>query len=161
MVTEYISGIRLFDTLSTSGTPITGTQIINVTKNGGAGSGDQENGWNLIGNPYPSTIDWNRLSVSDKNNIENSIWIFNQTAGNYESSGASGTLGVDNQIASCQAFWVHATASNGSVTINESDKVNDDKAFIRSFVVTEDLKINLSGNINSYFDELVIRRNDS
>ena len=77
----------------------------NVTQNGGAGSGDQENGWNLIGNPYPSTIDWNRLSVSDKNNIENSIWIFNQTAGNYGVwNGASGTLGVDNQIASLKHF---------------------------------------------------------
>lgn len=149
-------------TLTTSGTPNTGTQVINVTQNGGAGNADQENGWNLIGNPYASTVDWNKLSVSDKNNIESSIWIFNQTSGNYGVwNGSSGTLGVDNQIASSQAFWVHATSSNGSVTFNEEDKVNDDKAFIRSHPVTEHLTVNLTSNINSFFDELVISRLDS
>lgn len=149
-------------TLTTSGSPNTGTQIINVTQNGGGGNADQQNGWNLIGNPYPCTIDWSKLSSGDRNNIENSIWIFNQTSGNYGVwNGSSGTLGVDNKIASSQAFWVHATSNTGSVTFNEEDKIIDDKAFIKSFQMTEEIKIRLSGDINSYYDEVAIKRLDS
>ena len=50
---------------------------ISVDATWGAGTGDDQNGWNLIGNPYPCTVDWDLLSSGDKNNIEDAIWIWN------------------------------------------------------------------------------------
>ncbi|MBG15665.1 MAG: hypothetical protein CL853_04860 [Crocinitomicaceae bacterium] len=143
-------------TLSVTGLPYTGTQTINVTQNGGAGSGDDQNGWNLIGNPYPCTIDWDLVS---KSGIEDAIWTWNATAGNYGLyfSGI-GTNDVTNEIAHSQAFWVKGIQANGSVTINEDDKVRTDKPFVKSFSSSNDMHVFLTGDQNSYSDELIVRR---
>ncbi len=37
-------------------------------------------GWNLVGNPYPASIDWTLLNNT---NLEDAFWIWNQDFGNY------------------------------------------------------------------------------
>ncbi len=160
--TSFNNGHRIYTgptttgVLSVKGAPNKNSQIANVTF---SGANPLEDGWNLIGNPYPCTIDWNSLT---KNNIDNTVWIWNGTAGNYGlylGGAASGTNGVDNEIAHSQAFWVHATAITGSVIFSESDKIRSDKAFVKSNSSEEYVRIKLSGAVNSYYDEAIIAFN--
>ncbi|MEA3452098.1 MAG: T9SS type A sorting domain-containing protein, partial [Bacteroidota bacterium] len=57
-----------------SGTLNTGDIDVSLSKS--------NNGLNLIGNPYPSAIDFDRINLSE--NIQSSIYIFNPISNNYE-----------------------------------------------------------------------------
>ena len=77
-------------------------------------------GFNLVGNPYPSPIDWDAVSGWTKTNIDNAIYFFNATAGTDEYAGVyssyvngTGTGGSANLIPSMQGFFVHVTGSSG------------------------------------------------
>ncbi|MDB4710953.1 hypothetical protein OAF16_04410, partial [Flavobacteriales bacterium] len=143
-------------TLSVTGNPYKNSQVIPVTQTGGAGSGDDQNGWNLLGNPYPCTIDWDLVT---KSGIEDAVWIWNATDGQYGLHWSGGSSnGVTNEIAHSQAFWVKAISSTGSITINEDDKVRTDKAFVKTYNPSDDMHVYLTGNINDYKDELIVRR---
>lgn len=145
--------------LSVSGTPVQGPQSISVS-NGFLPATDQD-GWNLIGNPYPCSVNWNLLSGTDKAAIDDIIYIWNATAGNYGSyvgGAASGTNNVDSVIAHSQAFWVHATSASGTIDFNESDKVITDKSFVRSSTTLPDnwLRVKMSSTMNTYSDEVMM-----
>jgi len=72
-------------------------------------------GWNLIGNPYPSQISWNTLSL---NNVDPYFYAFNTVSGSYE-------IFLTNQyVASGQAFFVQATGTSPSITFTENNKVS-------------------------------------
>lgn len=93
-----------------------------------------DDGWNLVGNPYPCPIDWNAfhgngrlldtINGTDYTNIESSIWVFNPLTGNYRFYNAvagAGTL-VDGIIGVGQAFWVKASGPSPSMTMRENYK---------------------------------------
>ena len=107
-------------------------------------------GFNLVGNPYPSPIDWNASSGWTKTNIDNAIYFFNasvdggnsgandslQYQGTYYSyvGGVSTGGGATNIIPSMQGFFVHVTDGtypiSGSLGVNNPVRIND---FITSF----------------------------
>ncbi|HZL10435.1 MAG TPA: GEVED domain-containing protein [Prolixibacteraceae bacterium] len=79
-------------------------------------------GFNLVGNPYPSPIDWNAPEGWTKSNIDDAIYFFNpgitdQYTGVYSSyvNGVETGNGT-NLIASMQGFFVHVT--NGSYPVS-------------------------------------------
>ena len=93
-------------------------------------------GFNLIGNPYPSPIDWNASSGWTKTNIDNAIYFFDsasnsQYTGTYSSyiNGVSSDGIANNIIASMQGFFVHVSPGSypvtGTLTINNSARVNE------------------------------------
>ena len=69
-------------------------------------------GWNLVGNPYPCAIDW---SLITKTNITPFYYIYNPSSASY-------TVSSSGKIESGQAFFVQATASGASLVFNESSK---------------------------------------
>jgi hypothetical protein len=72
-------------------------------------------GWNLVGNPTPSTIDWNASSGWTKTNMDASIYIWDSDDSTYETwNGTTGNLG-SGLIAPFQAFWVKANANSPSL----------------------------------------------
>ena len=92
-------------------------------------------GFNLVGNPYPSPIDWNAVTGWTKTNIDNAIYFFNsgstdQYTGVYSSyiNGVS-TGNGNNIIASMQGFFVHVSDGtypvNGSLGATNSVRTND------------------------------------
>ena len=106
------------------------TMPITYTAGGGIG-------WNLVGNPYPCTIDWDLVkaqgSTSDYNNISDAIYIWHPLNTNYNSGGytsyvsgiGSGTPNVGTRyISSSQGFMVKATGSSPVLKIYESHKVS-------------------------------------
>lgn len=103
--------------------------IRGVVNNGSVSSGPLYNhnqpytlGFNLVGNPYPSPIDWNAASGWTKTNIDNALYYFNpgstdQYTGTYTTyiNGVSSDGVASNVIPSMQAFFVHV--SNGSYPV--------------------------------------------
>jgi hypothetical protein len=106
------------------------TGTINLPLNYTNSGSSTDDGWNMVGNPYPSSIDWNtgitRVAVDD------AIYIWNPDLGQYASyvNGIS-TNGGSNKIASSQAFWVHATSALKSVQVTEGSKITEDAPFLK------------------------------
>jgi len=83
-------------------------------------------GFNLVGNPYPSSIDWSVATGWTRSNLVASgggydMWIWNPSAGNYgtcNSNSGSGTNGVTSYIAPMQGYFVRAASAGNLVTGN-------------------------------------------
>ena len=84
-------------------------------------------GFNLVGNPYPSSIDWQAASGWDRTKLEVSgggsdMWIWNPTANNYgvfNSASGVGTNSISRYIAPMQGYFVKA-ANNGNLIFDNS-----------------------------------------
>ena len=96
-------------------------------------------GFNLVGNPYPSPVDWDAAAGWSRTNIDNAIYFFNagttsQYKGTYSSyiNGISSDGTAGNIIAAMQGFFVHV--SNGSypvtagLSVNNGARVNNSSA---------------------------------
>lgn len=106
-------------TLSATGTITTGNFNYTVTYNSSNGEG-----WNLVGNPYPSAIDWNAASWT-KTNLDASIWIYRPSNDQFAVyNGVTGTNGGSNVIASGQAFFVKANAASPALVATEGVKTS-------------------------------------
>jgi hypothetical protein len=88
-------------------------------------------GYNLVGNPYASSIDWNTYSTTNPAagiyapNVLNTIYIYNEVSKAYATySGGIGVNGGSNIIPSGQGFFVKADTTNASLTFNEAAKTN-------------------------------------
>ncbi|NQT62804.1 MAG: DUF2341 domain-containing protein [Candidatus Marinimicrobia bacterium] len=84
-----------------------------------------DTGWNLVGNPFAATIDWD-VAGWTKTNMDNVIYIWDHTAnsgaGAYLTwNGTSGSLG-DGLIPPFQGFWVKANAGSPSLRVPKSAK---------------------------------------
>lgn len=95
--------------------------------------GVSHDGWNLVGNPYPAPINWNTSGWNYSANIDPVIYV-PDVGGNvfmtYNRSTGTGSLPNGN-IAMGQAFWVHASGANPSLTVRESAKSNLSSTFYR------------------------------
>jgi hypothetical protein len=86
------------------------------------GSNSALYGYNLVGNPYPSALDW-ESSAWATNNISSVMAISDNSSGSlvyryYDNTDFSG----DDFIALGQAFWVRATGASPSLTFSEDVK---------------------------------------
>ena len=104
--------------ISFEGTP-NASHTHNLGYASNAATGGSGDGWNLIGNPYPATIDWSTVSLTNVNNAIY-IWDPNTELYRYYVSGTapSGTYigsSISAFIPPMQSFWVQATASGASI----------------------------------------------
>jgi len=138
-----------------------GTIISNLSLTSGIYSG-----WNFIGNPYASAINWNigsgfsRNMLDDAGSGQRAFWIWNPISGNYGtyiSNGTSGTNGVSNFIASMQGFWVKASYS-GNFSVNNSAREHSSQPWLKSNTAVENsIRLKLIAIENTFSDELIIR----
>lgn len=79
--------------------------VLNRTENGKA-----SRGFNLVGNPYPSYLDWVQAS-SNSSNLGTTMWYRTKSPGyvfaTYNSAGGANTNGATQFIPPMQAFWVY------------------------------------------------------
>jgi hypothetical protein len=93
-------------------------------------SGLANDGWNLVGNPYPSDYNWNAYydAASNYSNIDPTIYIYDPLANGYVSYNAVSNTGTGTLssgiIPQGSAFWVKANASSPSMTFVETYKTN-------------------------------------
>ncbi len=84
-----------------------------------------DDGWNLVGNPYPSAIDFNSASGWMKTNIDAAIYFRDNgsTPERFASwNGEVGTNGGTGIIPTGQGFWVKASGANPELRANENVK---------------------------------------
>lgn len=116
-------------------------------------------GWNLIGNPYPASIDWaSQDGWSRSGDVSNTFAIRDNAAGRFHySDGEIGDL-EEPVIASGQSFWIRTSAPNPYVVINELAKVNTAGEFFRKPInsVLDYLKITIRGN--GHHDNVYLRK---
>lgn len=127
-------------------------------------------GFNLIGNPYPSSIDWKSNTGWNRDDLILSaggydMWIFNPASNNYgvyNSLGDAGTNGVTQFIPPTQGYFVRA-ASNGNITTSNAVRVNNGASnwlktgrTKKKKIEINRLKIRIGSNDGNGFDEVLI-----
>jgi hypothetical protein len=114
-------------------------------------------GWNLLGNPFPSTLEWN--SNWTKSKIDATVYVFDGTqylTWNYN-LGGYGTMG-NGRLPSTQGFWVKANASSPSITIPNSERLHTSQQFYKDAeLLSNVLKLKVTGK--NYSDEVLIHFN--
>lgn len=121
-------------------------------------SGNAANdGWNLVGNPFPSSVDWNSAGWT-KTNLENTIYTTDNGSGGVFATwnGLIGTNGGSQYIATAQAFWVRTDGLGTPVlTANENVKSSGTQTkFFRQKALENVLRITLKKGMAT--DETVI-----
>jgi predicted esterase len=90
---------------------------------------DPETGWNLLGNPYATPIEWNHTADWTKTDIYNFVYVrdndYNNGQGRYliwngVSTGDAEFSGI---ISSGQSFWVRSLATTPALSVTENAKV--------------------------------------
>jgi hypothetical protein len=154
-----VSGAYNHNTASVSSGTLTNTpSTIPIAK-------PSSDGWNLLGNPYPSTVDWNASSGLTKTGIDNAIYMWDGRTNRYVSyvSGV-GTNGGTQYIGSMQGFFVKVTASGGtgSLTMTNSSRVTSTLRDVwRTENTDEDKILRLTVSDGTLNDETVIRFNNA
>ncbi|MBM3435605.1 MAG: hypothetical protein FJY07_05225 [Bacteroidetes bacterium] len=102
----------------------TGGQNMSLTRN--------NQGWNAVGNPYPSAIDWDAASGWTKTNVANATYVEN--AGLWASYIAgAGTNGGSRYISPGQGFFVECTDAGGGTLAMTKDVRTLTKTFPRNW----------------------------
>ncbi len=121
-------------------------------------------GYNFVGNPFTSAIDWDATSGWTKTNLENAIYLYHN--GNWVTYiGSAGTNGGSSHIAMNQGFFVQVTDNGGSYpeygTLKMTDDVcvHNDVAFMKT-TANNVMLLRLQIQKDSLTDETVIRLRD-
>ena len=80
-------------------------------------------GWNHLGNPYPSTIDWNSAGWT-KTGLDNAVYYWDPRNDRFSAYVAGiGTNGATQYIGSMQGFFVKVTTSGGTGSLSMTNAV--------------------------------------
>jgi hypothetical protein len=121
-----------------SGVTNTGNKSIAFTQAG--------DGWNLVGNPYPSVLDWDEVSIPGQ--LNGAIYLFDPATGAYKYYifGGGGSNTTTQFIPSGQGFFVRATGGAGTLALDNSDRTHGGQSFYKSDEANQMLLIKATGN---------------
>ncbi len=89
-----------------------------------------DRGFNLVGNPFPSSLDWD-IGSWENNNTTSIAYVWNN--GNYLSRNSIGEGSLTNGIIPAgQGFFVQASATNASITIPQDARVLYNQIFYKN-----------------------------
>ena len=141
-------------TLSVTGTYPANSVSIATTKT----NSNTNSGFNLVGNPYPATIDWN--AVTKGTDISATYTTYNPSSGAYvEWNGSTGD--ASRYIASGQAFFVQQTGATGGITIAEANKVTNAAGNFFRNKLTDHLKVSMTYDSANYDAAFIHFREDA
>jgi len=169
----YVSSATLTTgPVSFNGVLNSGTVIIPLTRT----SGKTKEGFNLVGNPYPSYLDWSKVDATSSK-ILSSVWFRTQTDANvytfdtYNGKGnVSTNLGatkVTNLIPPMQAFWVRVKQgeTGGTLTFTNAMRSHADytantfKAPVTKTQAQQLLRLEVSNGV--YKDQTLVYFNEN
>ena len=141
-------------TLSVTGTYPASSVIIATTKT----NAFTNSGYNLVGNPYPATIDWN--AVTKGANISATYTTYNPSSNSYvQWNGSTGD--ATRYIASGQAFFVQQTGATGGITIAEANKVTNAAGNFFRNKLSDHLKVSMTYDSANYDAAFIHFREDA
>ncbi len=154
----------LVDYTGTGGELNTGSYTIGVTTTNSTPTEiAAHKGWNLVGNPYPSPVDWQASSGWSKSNINDAkyIWDGDNTIYTIWLGGGApiGINGGTQYIPSNQGFWVQAV-SNGNFGIGNATRtgfITGTPDFYKSQEVFDYPILSLIAKNEIHSDEAIIR----
>ncbi|MCK7489186.1 MAG: hypothetical protein MZU79_02270 [Anaerotruncus sp.] len=111
-------------TKSFSGQMFGGNQSLPVTYT--VSGGATEDGWNLVGNPFASAVDWDAAGWT-KTNLNSDVAVWDGTQYHHW-NGTTGSL-TDGIIPAHQGFWVQANASSPVLTVPQTGRIHSAQAF--------------------------------
>ena len=136
-------------------------------------------GFQLVGNPYASAIDWDTFQTATSTqgmygvNVSNTIYELDPATKSYGSyvagSGGVGSAAfVSNVISSGQAFFIVATTTGGQFIINESAKTTKLNTGIKllestkpiALINNQFIRLQLMGKDSTVGDQTMIRFNN-
>ena len=115
-------------------------------------------GWNLIGNPYPSAIDWDLIANDPMTSgIDNAVYYYSSTDAIYKSY----VNGIGNglrYIPAMQGFMVHAQPGGGTIWLNNFVRTNSGSFEYNKSnksLKSNYLEVTVTGN-NNYSDQTYV-----
>ncbi len=118
-----------------------------------------KHGWNMLGNPYPSSIDWDAASGWTKVNINGAIYFRNDgiPTAYVDGIGTGNSSGI---IPPMQSFWVivDTNIASGSLSCTDAVRVHNTTPTPVTYVNT--LRLYLTGTTSTNQDDIVVRFKD-
>ncbi|HTX88623.1 MAG TPA: hypothetical protein VMC08_06515, partial [Bacteroidales bacterium] len=154
------SSLNPNSTILTTGMLNTGNLSFPVTSTPAPGGPD---GWNLVGNPYPSAVYWPFAGLDETDPV---MYVFDPADGNWifwNSHDFTHSTDAIPIVATQQAFYVHCHApapGAGSVSFTNAARVHDNGDFYKNSPA-EDYLLILSAYANGLKDEAQIWFSDS
>lgn len=113
-------------------------------------------GWNFLGNPYPSAIDWDLLGKTGS--IDGTVYVWSN--GNYITwNGSTGSL-TDGIIPVGMSFFVKTSAAAQTLTFENADRVHGNGNYWKSETLVDKLlSIKVTNDKNSKKDAVYINFN--
>jgi len=121
VLTGYTVNITASQTVDLMGTLNNGV----VSRTGLTRGAQLQSGWHLLGNPYPSPIDFSQTSGVTRTNLDDAVYVF-QSNGQYTGSYRSYINGFgDPQLVAMQGFFMRVSAGQtaGSLALNNNVRV--------------------------------------
>jgi hypothetical protein len=121
--------------------------------------GNLNDGYNLVSNPYPATLDWKAGSGWNKVNCCDAIYSWNRCSQQYSSfvSGVSVNGGTQ-YIPPMGAFWIKAHSGGASVSVTRDAIVDVEQAYYRTIPLEV---LNIQVNSYGYADETALSFGDT
>jgi len=157
--TGYYTRLDAATTTAFTGTLNTGTVTLTPTR---SGTSDAKRGFNLVGNPYPSYLNWDDV---EKTNIQTTMWYrsnngLSMVFDTYNSVGAVGTdnngTEVNKFIPPMQAFWVRVSNDGDIATLSFKNTMRSHQTgnVLKSNTQKDIIRLKVSNGTNS--DEAII-----
>ena len=119
----------------------------------GATGGDSYVGWNLVGNPYPSALDWSAVVAANPDaNFEGAAYIYSGSQ-YIATNGLNGGI-ADGLIPVGNGFFVKATANGASFNIPLAARAHSNHSIYKT-TLPNNLTVAVSGN--QFSDKTFIR----
>jgi hypothetical protein len=167
-LTGYVMNMGVDTTITFNGVFNDGNLSVSVNRTENA---YPKRGFNLVGNPYPSYLNWN---LAEKTNLLPSIWyrtrnvvnayVFDTYNATVEIATSLGVKEVTNLIPPMQAFWVRVASGQTSGTMNVTNAMRAHKDITNNLmkapaVTNQILRLQVSNGANA--DETVLYFNSS
>jgi len=118
-----------------------------------------DKGYNLVPNPYPSSINWMSENWT-KTNIGTTFWIWNNgTYATFNSTVPDSVSGGRRFIAPGQSFFVKANGTSPSLILTNSVRLHYPTTFLKSVQKTFN-RLKIVASIPDYTDEAIVKFNN-
>ncbi|MBC8081937.1 MAG: right-handed parallel beta-helix repeat-containing protein [Hymenobacter sp.] len=113
----YVVNISAPAVVDFVGTLTTGDLALPLTRNAAGTANAADAGWQLLGNPYPSPLDYSLVAPADRTNLDAAIYVYS-SASQYGGSYRSYANGIGNPVLPVgQGFFARVSSGQTSATL--------------------------------------------